>query len=241
MWDGRRPSLESQVLEPLMNSTEHGLADLNELLSKLHANDEYKALFAEGLGVALDNVQPKHVAEALSAFVDGLPRPPTAVELYLTGNSSALNEHQKRGLVIFRKRAKCAECHLIRDGQAAVADGKFHSVGVGLGNREDLAVLATRAFSAIQDKKLDEVVLSDRDLASLGRFLVTQEPRDIGKFRTPGLRRVSKTAPYMHDGSVATLEEALDRELYYRGLTSGSPIDLTPDERADLIHFLKSL
>lgn len=75
----------------------------------------------------------------------------------------------------------------------------------------------------------------------MGRFLVTGNPKEIGKFKTPGLRNVARTAPYMHNGSIATLPQALEQELYYRSLVSGRPIVLTVDEKADLLEFLNGL
>jgi cytochrome c peroxidase len=84
-------------------------------------------------------------------------------------------------------------------------------------------------------------VLQDAELAELGRFLVTRDPHDIGKFKTPSLRNVALTAPYMHNGSVATLEEAVEREIYYRGLTTNRPLIVTPSEKKDLVAFLRSL
>ncbi len=78
-------------------------------------------------------------------------------------------------------------------------------------------------------------------LSRLGRFLVTHQVRSIGAFRTPSLRNVALTAPYMHDGSIATLSGAIDEELYYRGLQTGRPIALTARERHELLAFLQSL
>ena len=77
--------------------------------------------------------------------------------------------------------------------------------------------------------------------AQLGRFNVTQDPADIGLFRTPSLRGVSHTAPYMHDGSVPTLEDAIDREVYYRSLQAGRPLNLSVEERLNLAAFLQTL
>ena len=71
--------------------------------------------------------------------------------------------------------------------------------------------------------------------------MVTLKPGDIGRFRTPSLRNVALTAPYMHEGSVPTLAEAVEREIYYRGLESGRPLVLTPQEKADLVAFLEAL
>jgi cytochrome c peroxidase len=82
---------------------------------------------------------------------------------------------------------------------------------------------------------------NDPDLAELGRFAVTLDPKDLAAFKTPGLRNVAVTAPYMHDGSVATLGEAVDLEVYGRGARDDRPPILTPVERADLIAFLEAL
>lgn len=81
----------------------------------------------------------------------------------------------------------------------------------------------------------------DADIAALGRFVVTLAPADIGAFKTPSLHAVGATAPYMHDGSIATLEGALDRELYYRSRDLGHPIVLSVTERADLLAFLQAV
>jgi len=79
----------------------------------------------------------------------------------------------------------------------------------------------------------------DPETAALGRFLVTLNPRDIGAFRTPSLRNVAATGPYFHDGRAATLEEAVDREVYYHG--EANHLVLNPAERGDLVAFLRSL
>ena len=70
---------------------------------------------------------------------------------------------------------------------------------------------------------------------------MTKRPQDIGLFKTPRLRNVANTGPYMHDGSIATLEEAVDRELDYRSQGSNDPVILTLKEKSDLISFLRPL
>jgi cytochrome c peroxidase len=105
-----------------------------------------------------------------------------------------------------------------------------------------LPVLTSRLVAARRSgQSLDTAVINDRDIAELGRFVVTLDPADIGAFRTPSLRNVALTAPYMHDGSVKTLEEAVDIEIYYRGVDRGYPLIVTLQERADLVEFLKAL
>ena len=84
-------------------------------------------------------------------------------------------------------------------------------------------------------------ILSDPDIAALGRYVVTRKPEDIGAFRTPSLRNVARTAPYFHDGSVPTLEAAVDLELYDRRWADGLPVVLSRSERDDLLEFLRAL
>lgn len=103
-----------------------------------------------------------------------------------------------------------------------------------------LPELAKRARGLDPDA-LGRLVATDAEMAALGRYLVTRDPADIGRFKTPSLRNAALTAPYMHDGSIPTLEEAVERELYYRGLSRGRPVILTADEKAELVEFLKAL
>jgi cytochrome c peroxidase len=85
------------------------------------------------------------------------------------------------------------------------------------------------------------LIASRPDIAALGRFLVTLDPGDIGRFRTPSLRNVALTGPYMHDGSVPTLARAVEREIYYPDAEVARSISLTPSETDDLVAFLESL
>ena len=95
---------------------------------------------------------------------------------------------------------------------------------------------------------LDAILLSDDAMSSLGRFAVTEDPAEIGKFKTPSLRNVALTAPYAHDGQLATLDDVvrhyselnLDR-LHADGEQILKPLHLSEGERADLVAFLRSL
>jgi cytochrome c peroxidase len=156
-------------------------------------------------------------------------------------DASALNAPAQRGLVLFTGRAQCASCHLVDAREAALTDGRFHSVGVGLGDiAAELPVLVRRVVQADEAGR-DRLVTRDPAIAALGRFVVNRDPASIGAFRTPDLRNVALTAPYMHDGSVPTLEEAVEREVYYRGQKNGQVIALTAGERQDLVAFLQAL
>lgn len=145
--------------------------------------------------------------------------------------------------MLFRGRAGCANCHLIGERSAEFTDHKFHTLDTGLLPRgEQLAQLSYEAIAARQtSKQLDAQILGRPDIAQLGRFVVTLNVDDLGAFKTPSLRNVALTAPYFHDGSVRTLEAAVELELYYRGIASGRPLILTPTEKKDLIAFLAAL
>lgn len=105
----------------------------------------------------------------------------------------------------------------------------------------NLPQLTTRLDALRHDgHPLGREVLTDPALAELGRFAVTLDPHDLGAFKTPGLRNVALTAPYMHDGSVVTLREA-DLEVYSRGKRGSRQLILTPLERDELVAFLLAL
>jgi cytochrome c peroxidase len=240
-WDGRRDTLEQQALDPFVNPSEHGLADLDALVEKVRADEPYRGAFGSVFGRAKPSITAKRIGQAIAAYVRSLVAGDSAFDRYLYGDDkNALSPAAVRGLELFRGRAGCAECHVIGKQHALLSDGKYHSLGVGMEKlRGRLAELATRAVS--HPKPLDHTILQDAELAELGRFLVTRYPRDIGKFKTPSLRNVAVTAPYMHNGEVATLEEAVERETYYRGLTTNRPLILSQDEKGDLVEFLRSL
>jgi cytochrome c peroxidase len=106
---------------------------------------------------------------------------------------------------------------------------------------ESLAALTQQVLKLDDPGALDRLIATDANVAALGRFVVTLNPSDIGKFKTPSLRNVALTAPFMHDGSVPTLDDALDLELYRRGDSLRRPIFLTLAERRDLVEFLRAL
>jgi cytochrome c peroxidase len=113
---------------------------------------------------------------------------------------------------------KNAKCTNCHDG-ALVTDQQYHNVGIGM----------------------------DQPEPDVGRFKVTNKPEDTGAFKTPTLRDVAKSAPYFHDGSVATLEEAVDLMLgggkpnQYLDKKNIEKRTITQEQRQDLLAFLKSL
>lgn len=241
-WDGRRATLEEQAGDPFVNPVEHGLGDHNEILRSVRADPSYISGFRKAFGVAADAIRMNHVSEAIAAFERSLLAGDSPFDRYEYGRDpNALSPAAVRGLALFRDRAGCEKCHTIGPEAALFTDNQFHSLGVGFKRVSPRLAEITRYVADNNGRELDEAVLTRAEFSELGRFVVTLDPVDIGRFKTPSLRNVAVTAPYMHDGSINTLEEALNLEIYYRGVASGRPLILTPKEKAELIEFLKAL
>jgi cytochrome c peroxidase len=211
-WDGRASSLEEQALGPISNPDEMNLP-IPIAIQRLKNHPFYSKAFKEVFGKEVDSLT---LGKALAAFEKTLEIEETRMDLYLMGNENALNESEKRGLELFNGKAKCIECHFGPD----FTNDQFKNIGLFSGNKNE----------------------------DLGRYLVTKNKKDKGKFKVPGLRNVIYTAPYMHDGRFKTLEEVID---YYNNPDIANPkhknrdkliktLNLTSDEKKDLINFLKS-
>jgi cytochrome c peroxidase len=243
-WDGRRASLEEAVLDPLTNPMEMGLRDQAELIRKIEQNEGYRTAFAHAFPDTPGSITPKEVATVLTVYLHTLNLPQSAYDRYaMQGDQAALDQRAKLGLGIFKSKGRCAECHVLEGTPAMLTDHGYHRTGVGLDAiSQNLPVLTQDVIQrSLQGAAVGDRVAAHADEAQLGRFNVTQDPADIGLFRTPSLRGVASTAPYMHDGSVPTLDQAIDREVYYRSLQAGHPLQLTVEERLDLKAFLESL
>ncbi|KIP19427.1 cytochrome c family protein [Burkholderia sp. MSHR3999] len=242
-WDGRRTVLEQAVLDPLTNPVEMGLHDQTELLQRIIHNRVYRTAFAQAFPGGGDSLTPNEVGTALAAYVHSLTSAESAFDRYRRGDRTALNPRAQLGLALFQGKAGCAECHRLEGASPTFTDHAYHRSGVGMdGIAANLPTLTEGVIArSLQGGAIGDRVATHADEAQLGRFNVTLEPADIGLFRTPSLRGVSRTAPYMHDGSVPTLEDAIDREVYYRSLQAGRPLNLSVEERLDLAEFLRAL
>ncbi len=236
-WDGRRASLEQAVLDPLTNPVEMGLSNQAQLTEKLRS-----ATSVDGKNLGIRT--PDQAAAALAAYLRSIEQSPSDYDRFRSGRDlHALSPRAQEGLALFAGKARCAQCHSLQGTPATLTDNSFHRTGVGIDGVEDkLPQLTTEVMAqSLSGSALGNQIALHRDEAQLGRFNVTHDVADIETFRTPSLRAVALTAPYMHDGSVKTLDEALDREVYYRGLNAGRPLNLSVEERKDLLAFLQAL
>jgi cytochrome c peroxidase len=242
-WDGRRASLEDQATDPLLHSAEHGLRDVAEVLEKLNADPRYPSAFQAAYGVAMEQVTTRHMARALATFQRTLVSGPTPFDRFLAGQADAMPPAAQRGWTVFDKQAQCTRCHVVDGTRPLLTDHGFHAHAEGVRQLAPKLPALKRRVAELhrQGRAYDEAVLSDPDISALGRYAFTQRPADVASFKTPGLRNVALTAPYMHDGHIAKLADAVDAELKHRGKRPGQAIRLSAAQRADLLAFLQAL
>ena len=240
-WDGRTEQLEQVMAQPFTNTAEMGLASQDELLGHLRKNPSYISAFSKAFPESSLPITIEHLQQALAAYVRTLDNGTNAYDRF-AANQNALSAEAKHGLTLFRGSAGCAECHRIEGNRASFTDNAFHSTQINEKLAPMLPAIAVQLSQSSPDiLNLGILIESDAKVSELGRYVVTHDPKDIGAFRTPSLRNVALTAPYMHDGSATTLREAVDREIYYRNLQNNRPNTLTEQDRRDLVTFLHAL
>lgn len=243
--DGRAANLEEQALGPLLNPIEHGLKSEAQMLAIVNRDDDYRKRLTQVFDIEEKQISIQHIAKAIASFERTLIGGNSAFDRYYFGrNRSELSDSAARGLLIFRRKGNCANCHEISMSHALFSDNRFYNIGIGsktLNGIIDDFVVAVR-----QGKVQEEFHFTDKQRAELGRFNVTRVIADTGKFKTPSLRNIALTAPYMHDGSLQTLEEVV--EYYDKGGNQNRfqdpaifPLNLTNQEKADLVAFMRAL
>ncbi len=155
------------------------------------------------------------IAKAISSFERTILSGDAPYDRFKEGDEDALSEAAQRGMTLFFGKARCSACH----AKESFTDGGFHNIGTGYN-------------------------LETQEFADVGRFEVTKLKGDTGSFKTPTLRDIAGTAPYMHDGSEKTLEDVV--EYYVKGGIKNPyldeeifPLKLSEQDKADLVTFLK--
>ena len=239
-WDGRAPSLEAQAQGPVQNKIEMGDQSYKEIIERLRTIpgyvEQFKTVF--GTDVTLDGM-----AKAIASFERTALSGNSPYDKYTKANSDdapkdlkALSESAKRGMILFgltlnpdddyksdvvRKKANCTSCHIGFN----FTDDKYHNLGVGFHG---------------DTGKFDD----------LGRFVIApvgaKDSTDVAAFKTPTLRDIARTFPYMHDGSQKTLEDVVNH--YDKGGNANPhldkdmvPLKLTDQEKKDVVEFMKAL
>ena len=210
-WDGRARSLEEQAIGPIHNPIEMGETH-ESVVRKLGKIKGYQQQFRAVFGT---DVNLQDLANAIAAYERTVMSTNSAFDKYILGDSKAMDEAAVRGMALFKGKARCILCH----NGANFTDNQFHNLGV----------------PQVGPQKED-----------LGRYYVTRAENDRGAFKTPTLRSITETAPYMHDGAFKTLEEVVNFLNEGGGANKNlsalaKPLNLTPEEKTDLVAFLKAL
>ena len=244
-WDGRNATLEQQAGQPILNPVEMAMPDEKTALAAIKDNPEYKELFKKAYG---RDVNYKDLERAIATFERTLIFLDAPFDKFLSGNEDAISKQAKAGWELFNGNGRCMSCHPISLSNPLGTDNRMHNVGVSARhqNFEQLAQQALVLMKAdTSERKLDELAVGT-DMSELGRFMVTKNYADIGSFRTPQIRNIGITGPYMHDGSLPTLWDVMDH--YNKGgetnpyLDGGmEALDLSEEEIDQLVAFLFTL
>jgi cytochrome c peroxidase len=211
MWDGRKNSLEAQALGPIESAGEMNMP-LDELVKRLSSIVGYQPLFDKAYPG--EGISKETVGKALASFERTIVSTTSPFDKWRRGDKKAVSESAQRGFALFNDKAACVKCHQGFN----FSDNGFHNIGVkSLGDTEDEGRFAHRKIKILK-----------------------------GAFKTPTLRDIDLTPPYMHNGIYQTLEEVVDH--YDRGGDAKTnispniqPLGLTPQEKQDLVAFMKSL
>jgi len=207
-WDGRAKDVEEQAGMPILNPVEMHVPDKATLVTRLKKDENYNKLFAVAFPKDKDALTYNNIQNAIGAFERTLMTP-SKFDEFIAGKANALSKEEKEGLSLFIKTG-CTTCHagVVLGGQM------FQKFGL-YGNYWDLT----------KSSKIDS-----------GRITITKSASDLYVFKTPSLRNIEKTAPYFHDGSIASLQDAIS-------IMAKTELNktLTSDEVKSIEIFLKTL
>ncbi|MWB94751.1 cytochrome-c peroxidase [Flavobacterium sp. GA093] len=228
-WDMRQLDLEKQSVDVIQNKDEmHG--SMEEIHAKISQNEGYKKLFKKAFPKTL-KPEPWQIQNALASYIRSLNALDSRFDEYMRGNENSLTAQEINGMNLFMGKAKCATCHFtpLFNGTVPPSYSKTEHEVIGTPNE-------------ISGKRLS---------LDVGRYLYNKMPQLVGAFKTPTVRNVAKTAPYMHNGVFTTLEEVVDfynkgggKGLGYEVDNQTLPFDelkLTKKEERDLVAFMKTL
>ncbi len=246
--DGRENSLEQQVWGPLLASNEMANPSIGNLLDRINAIADYRQRFRR---VFRQPANMLNIGQALASYQRSLNSADSAFDRwYYAKQTDALSPDAQQGFALFTGKAGCQSCHQLGKDSALFTDQQRHNTGVGYA----AAMLKPQGQQQLQlapgvaiavDRQLLQAV-AEPVVNDLGFYEVSQQPADRWAYKTPSLRNVALTAPYMHNGSLATLEAVV--RFYNQGGVNNEnlsplikPLRLSETEIRQLVVFLQSL
>jgi cytochrome c peroxidase len=262
-WDGRVGSLEEQAKQPITNPFEMGMGGNDAVVARVTAIPEYRQRFQSVF--RSERITIDTIVKAIAAYERTQLSANSPFDRFISGDANAITKAQRRGWELFKGKAKCIECHSFSGASPFFTDFKFHNTGIAANdmNFEQLSGLARQiADNERISSRSKPINLTNNLPASvrqtapslahtqgfteLGRYLVTKQPKDIGAFKTPTLRDIELTTPYMHNGSEKTLIDVV--RFYNRGGNANAnlderlrPLNLNEEEMNELVEFMRAL
>lgn len=247
--DGRESDLSAQIWGPLLAKNEMANPSIGYVIEKLKKIPAYQGQFEkvfEGRGITMQTL-----GDALAAYQRSLLSADSAFDRwYYAKDATAIDTSAQRGFKLFTGKAQCIACHSVNANNALFSDYQFHNTGLGYrasmgqGPKSHRMNIAPGIFIDIDQSVIDQV--GEDAAPDLGRYEITQDPADRWKYRTPSLRNVALTAPYMHNGQFSTLREVV--AFYNRGGDANptlspliKPLGLNEEEIDDLVSFMHTL
>ena len=246
--DSRETTLEQQVWAPLLAHNEMANPSIGYVIEKINNSADYNGLFKEAFG---KEPSMETVGMAIASYERTLNSANSAFDRWYYGkDKQALDAKAQRGFQLFNGKANCSSCHSITRNHALFTDNNNHNTGIGyaeaMGKTDKTQRVQVAPGVYVEVAATVITAVAETKPNDLGRYEVTQKPEDRWKYKTPSLRNVSLTAPYMHNGTFATLQQVV--EFYNRGGIANEnldplikPLNLTEPEIADLTAFLESL
>ena len=255
--DGRESSLETLVWSPLLAHNEMAMPSIGQVIKRIKNLPDYQGLFE----IAFDGhkANPVTIGQALASYNRVLVSGNSAFDRWYYGKEKqAVSEQAIRGFDLFKGKAQCINCHTIGETSALFTDNKLHNVGLDFirsmtvaSPEQETMLIDPGLYMKISQAFRKTVALTP--LPDIGQYEITQNPDDRWKYRTPSLRNVALTGPYMHDSTIHSLKEVIafynqggicHNENSFPNVTQSlliKPLDLTEQESDDLVAFLNTL
>lgn len=247
--DGRETTLEHQAWQPMLDRNEMANPSFGFVIEKIKKLADYAGLFEAAFNG--EQASFENIPKALASYQRTLNSANSPFDRWHYGKEeNTMTGSSVRGFHLFSGKAQCIACHTVTEKHAIFTDNLLHNTGIGWERAmkkpaETRRVqVAPNRFLDIKQSRIDSV--SGKRQGDLGLYEVTQNPDDRWKYRTPSLRNVALTAPYMHDGSLTSLEDVVS--FYNQGGIPNEtqsplirPLNLSSAEMRDLVAFLNSL
>ena len=223
--DSRETTLEQQIWAPLLAHNEMANPSIGYVIEKINNSADYNGLFKEAFG---KEPSMETVGMAIASYERTLNSANSAFDRWYYGkDKQALDAKAQRGFQLFNGKANCSSCHSITRNHALFTDNNNHNTGIGyaeaMGKTDKTQRVQVAPGVYVEVAATVITAVAETKPNDLGRYEVTQKPEDRWKYKTPSLRNVSLTAPYMHNGTFATLQQVV--EFYNRGGIANENLD----------------